>query len=417
MALGQILRDAREAKGLSLSDVAQNTHLLVQVVEALEREDFKRIAAAIYGRGFVRLYADFLGLDPAPLVRDFMSIYDGAKPPEVKARTKPVSASKTQISPSPEDNPVQPPQVKIRSRPVRPPESQPSSSQVKAQEAEMKQTPPDLTDALFRRPHAERAPVKEVVTETLQAEPPPQSEMTPEEVVTESSSLPPTPTPPPVPSVVEVKPLRQVAVVDVEDVPRQTDETQVVRPEPLPVVPPQAEPELSSIAGKEHPDVSTEESCHPPSEDEPKIEVLFSEKPVLAQAVEGDGQRDELPSTENVEDSLPLFRNFKTGEPLTIHFSEQEESVEEEMPEPKTWKERWTHFLVVFSRFRVRVVDGARIAFAHSRQILLAAGALAAVLLLAFGIRALFVYSERMEAAELPHPGDRCDPPPPMYAD
>ena len=83
MAFGEILRNARVQKGLTPSDVAESTHMLVQVVEGLEKEDFRRIAAPIYGRGFVKLYAELLELDPEPLIRDFMNLYSGARPPAV----------------------------------------------------------------------------------------------------------------------------------------------------------------------------------------------------------------------------------------------------------------------------------------------------------------------------------------------
>ena len=74
-SFGEKLRAAREAKGLTCSQVAAQTHMLVQIVEEMEREDFHRIPAPIYGRGFVRLFADCVGLDPVPLVREFMDIY------------------------------------------------------------------------------------------------------------------------------------------------------------------------------------------------------------------------------------------------------------------------------------------------------------------------------------------------------
>lgn len=86
MALGEILRNAREQKGLSPSVVAESTHMKVQVVEDLEHEDFRRIAAPIYGRGFVKLYAEFLQLDPEPLIRDFMELYAGARAPAVRMK-------------------------------------------------------------------------------------------------------------------------------------------------------------------------------------------------------------------------------------------------------------------------------------------------------------------------------------------
>ena len=44
---GSTLRSAREAKGLTTRQLADMTHLLVQQIEALEREDFSRIAAPI----------------------------------------------------------------------------------------------------------------------------------------------------------------------------------------------------------------------------------------------------------------------------------------------------------------------------------------------------------------------------------
>ena len=80
MLLGETFRLAREEKGQTISQVAEATRMMVQIVEDLEREDFRRIAAPIYGRGFIKLYAEHLGLDPEPLIRDFMEIYTGLRP-------------------------------------------------------------------------------------------------------------------------------------------------------------------------------------------------------------------------------------------------------------------------------------------------------------------------------------------------
>lgn len=89
MSLGATFKQAREEKGLTVSQVADATRMMVQVVEDLEREDFRRIAAPIYGRGFIKLYAEHLGLDPEPLIRDFMEIYTGSRPPQVVRRPLP----------------------------------------------------------------------------------------------------------------------------------------------------------------------------------------------------------------------------------------------------------------------------------------------------------------------------------------
>jgi transcriptional regulator with XRE-family HTH domain len=86
MALGETLRDARTRKGWSTAQVADATRMMVQVVEELEREDFRRIAAPIYGRGFIKLYAEHVGVDPEPLIQEFVEIYTGARAPQVARR-------------------------------------------------------------------------------------------------------------------------------------------------------------------------------------------------------------------------------------------------------------------------------------------------------------------------------------------
>ncbi|MDD2600701.1 MAG: helix-turn-helix domain-containing protein [Kiritimatiellae bacterium] len=86
MALGKTLKNAREAMGLSPTDVAEQTNMMVQIVEELENENFHRIAAPIYGRGFLKLYAELLGIDPQPLIDEFMDICSGKIVPELRKR-------------------------------------------------------------------------------------------------------------------------------------------------------------------------------------------------------------------------------------------------------------------------------------------------------------------------------------------
>ena len=79
MALGEQLRNARLAMKLRPSEVAAATRMKVQIVEALEREDFSKIAAPIYGKGFIRMYAQHVGLDAKPLIDDYLALI-GATP-------------------------------------------------------------------------------------------------------------------------------------------------------------------------------------------------------------------------------------------------------------------------------------------------------------------------------------------------
>lgn len=69
--LGQTLRAAREQKKVTASQAAAATRIKVQHIEALEGDDFSQIAAPMYAKGFIRLYADYLGLDPAPMIREY----------------------------------------------------------------------------------------------------------------------------------------------------------------------------------------------------------------------------------------------------------------------------------------------------------------------------------------------------------
>ena len=153
-SFGEKLRKAREAKGLSCSQVAAQTHMLVQIVEEMEREDFHRIPAPIYGRGFVRLFADCVGLDPVPLVREFMDIYEGRRAPTVSVREVPKAPDpppvlptwQTTVTPSPETvvppvpepepEPVAPPKPEPVPEPVAPPEPEPVPDPVAPPEPE-----------------------------------------------------------------------------------------------------------------------------------------------------------------------------------------------------------------------------------------------------------------------------------------
>src|ERR1700678_2042466 len=60
-ALGEEFRSAREARSLSLSDVAERLHIRSVYLAAIEDEDWHVIGAPVYVRGFMRTYARFLG--------------------------------------------------------------------------------------------------------------------------------------------------------------------------------------------------------------------------------------------------------------------------------------------------------------------------------------------------------------------
>lgn len=102
---GAALKRAREAKGMTTAQLAQATHLMVQQIEALENEDFSKIAAPIYGRGFVKLYCEAVGLEAQPMITEFMELYSGNRPPTIRTR-----APKT-VAPPPQQHMEMPDEV------------------------------------------------------------------------------------------------------------------------------------------------------------------------------------------------------------------------------------------------------------------------------------------------------------------
>jgi cytoskeleton protein RodZ len=69
--LGQILRQAREKKGLTVEEAFEETRINAQYLEALENGEYSALPSSTHTRGFLRNYARFLGLDPQPLLERY----------------------------------------------------------------------------------------------------------------------------------------------------------------------------------------------------------------------------------------------------------------------------------------------------------------------------------------------------------
>jgi transcriptional regulator with XRE-family HTH domain len=79
--LGKTLAQARVARGLTLDDCERDTRISKRYLDALEREDWKVFPAPVYSRAFLRTYAQYLGLNPAELMRLFQN---QTEDPEIK---------------------------------------------------------------------------------------------------------------------------------------------------------------------------------------------------------------------------------------------------------------------------------------------------------------------------------------------
>ena len=71
--VGARLRAARQAKKISLREIAATTKISVSALEALEENDVAQLPGGIFTRAFVRSYAIEVGLDPEETMRDFMA--------------------------------------------------------------------------------------------------------------------------------------------------------------------------------------------------------------------------------------------------------------------------------------------------------------------------------------------------------
>jgi cytoskeletal protein RodZ len=80
MDVGAQLKSARERRGKSVRDVANATKISVATLEALEQNDFSRLPGGIFARAFVRACAREVGLDPEPIVAEFIARCPGASP-------------------------------------------------------------------------------------------------------------------------------------------------------------------------------------------------------------------------------------------------------------------------------------------------------------------------------------------------
>jgi len=71
--LGRQLKRAREARGVSLREIATRTKISISALEALERSEFQRLPGGIFSRAVVRAYATEVGLDPDITVENFLT--------------------------------------------------------------------------------------------------------------------------------------------------------------------------------------------------------------------------------------------------------------------------------------------------------------------------------------------------------
>lgn len=72
---GAILKRCREYHGISLEEAAESTKIGTNYLKALEEDQTKDFASLAYLKGFLRIYANYLGLNPDDVMRLYEKLY------------------------------------------------------------------------------------------------------------------------------------------------------------------------------------------------------------------------------------------------------------------------------------------------------------------------------------------------------
>jgi transcriptional regulator with XRE-family HTH domain len=76
-SFGEEMRKEREIRSISLKEIADATKISKRYLEAIEKDDYKVLPAAVFTRGFVREYARYLGLNPDEAVNRYLHYRQG----------------------------------------------------------------------------------------------------------------------------------------------------------------------------------------------------------------------------------------------------------------------------------------------------------------------------------------------------
>ena len=86
--LGEKLRQAREERDISISEVAEQTRISPHYIEAIENDDYSPLPGGIFNKGFIKSFAKFVGIDEDEALQDYsrqLSLQNEGQPePETK---------------------------------------------------------------------------------------------------------------------------------------------------------------------------------------------------------------------------------------------------------------------------------------------------------------------------------------------
>lgn len=82
LTLGEKLRQAREERGITLSEVAEQTRISPIYLESIDNDDYRRLPGGIFNRGFVKSYAKYVGVNEQEALLDYSRIAAEVEAPQ-----------------------------------------------------------------------------------------------------------------------------------------------------------------------------------------------------------------------------------------------------------------------------------------------------------------------------------------------
>jgi len=71
-SFGERLRRERESRDIRLGEIAETTKIGVRYLDALEHNDFGKLPGGVFNKGYVRAFAQYLGMDPEIMIQAYL---------------------------------------------------------------------------------------------------------------------------------------------------------------------------------------------------------------------------------------------------------------------------------------------------------------------------------------------------------
>ena len=87
-SIGDLLRETRHGKKATLEDASRATRIRVDILENLEAGAFDKLAAPAYAKAFLKLYAEYLGLDSQAIIYAYLESQGGLRREGLQVQTE-----------------------------------------------------------------------------------------------------------------------------------------------------------------------------------------------------------------------------------------------------------------------------------------------------------------------------------------